>query len=149
MHGLLPGGAHHRLYAHREGGSDIRGVAAGGGHHATAVRPRRTVTLPSCRKIIHISDKNAKALGIKEYVSTDKTQDIVHTSPLYEAITVNGPTVTVNGPTVTLNKSKASTIRKSRTNFVTSEGYDPQANLEQIDNLLSASSVRGSRARLN
>lgn len=142
MHGLLPGGAHRRLYAHREGGSDIRGVAAGGGHHATAVCPRRTVTLPSRRKIIHISDKNAKALGIKEYVSTDKTQDIVHTSPLYEAITVNGPTVT-------LNKSKASTIRKSRTNFVTSEGYDPQANLEQIDNLLSASSVRGSRARLN
>jgi hypothetical protein len=50
---------------------------------------------------------------------------------------------------VALNKSKASTIRKSRTNFVTSEGYDPQANLEQIDNILSASSVRGSRARLN
>lgn len=142
MHGLLPGGAHHRLHAHREGGSGIRGGAARSGHDATAVRPRRTVALPSCRKIIHISDKNAKALGIKEYVSTDQTQDIVHTSPLYEAITVNGPTVA-------LNKSKASTIRKSRTNFVTSEGYDPQANLEQIDNILSASSVRGSRARLN
>jgi hypothetical protein len=108
--------------------------------------------LRSRRKIIHISDKNAKALGIKDYISADKTQDIVHNSPLYEAVTVNGPTVTLNNvglDNVGLDKSKASTIRKSRTNFVTSEGYDPQANIQQIDNLLSASSVRGSRARVN
>jgi hypothetical protein len=74
-------------------------------------------------------------------VSTEaNATETIAKSPLYEAITVNGPAVA-------LERSAASTVRKSRTNFVTSEGYDPQANLHQIDNLLSASSVRGSRVR--
>jgi hypothetical protein len=57
--------------------------------------------------------------------------------------------ITVNGGTgVGMGKSpSSSTVRKSRTNFVTSEGYDPEANLQQIDNLLSNSAVRGSRVR--
>lgn len=70
----------------------------------------------------------------------DIQQNIVEKSPLYQVIAVSNAG---EG----LKKSSASSIRKSRTNFVTSEGYDPQANLQQIDNLLSASSVRGSRVR--
>jgi hypothetical protein len=60
-------------------------------------------------------------LGIKDYVSTNvKENDIIEKSPLYEVITVNGGTGTG------LAKSpSSSTVRKSRTNFVTSEGYDP------------------------
>jgi hypothetical protein len=46
-----------------------------------------------------------------------------------------------------IEAKEAKMIRRSRTNFVTSDGYDPEANIREIDRLLTASSVSGSRVR--
>lgn len=53
-----------------------------------------------------------------------------------------------NDGSITVNQPSVASIKRSRTNFVTSDGYDPQANLQQIDNILSSSQLRASGAKI-
>ena len=93
-----------------------------------------------------MSDKNAKVLGINNYVSTD-TQNSIQQNPLYQQIQVAVQTLAVNNNNNN-NNMGSSSFRRSKTNFVTSDGYDPQKHLQHIDNILSASRLRDSKAKL-
>jgi hypothetical protein len=76
-------------------------------------------------------------------VNQNNPQD---SSSLYQQVIV-GEQVRVEQPmNQTFGGQTASfSGKRSRTNFVTSDGYDPEANIREIDRLLTASSVRGSR----
>ena len=67
------------------------------------------------RKIIHISDKNAKALGITDYVSCSATDNPdIHASPLYQPL---NPNYKQGNSIQGLNSQNS--LKKSKTNFIT------------------------------
>ena len=117
---------------------------------------------------MHISEKNAKALGITEYQKVDEKgleqtglyQPVVSGETvnaqqplLYSTALLNrnhqGQTATSSLPVMTNGASNVGMMRSTassrrRTNFVTSDNYDPEAKLREIDDILS-NSHHGSR----
>lgn len=87
MYWLLPNWTYNRLRSYLEVGNCLLDAATRNSYHEITVCSCLTVRLLLLRKIIHISDKNAKVLGINKYVSTD-AENTIQENPLYQQIQV-------------------------------------------------------------